>query len=106
TFAELQAADGFEIGLVQELALAVEAVATSPVQISLTWDTQPYTDIDLYVLEPGYTYRFSDIDYESEVIAYFNRISAASLGWLDRDNIRGIGPENITYGYDVPAGTY
>src|SRR5690606_2879337 len=31
TFAELQAADGFEIGLVQELALAVEAVATSPV---------------------------------------------------------------------------
>src|SRR5690606_26456615 len=61
TFAQLQAAEGFEISrLVQVLALAVEAVATSPVQISLTWDTQ--TDVDLYVLEPGYTYGFSDSD--------------------------------------------
>ncbi|QQD20774.1 hypothetical protein GJQ54_02850 [Oceanospirillaceae bacterium ASx5O] len=112
TFAQLQDADGFEISLVQELTLAVEAVATSPVQISLTWDTQ--TDVDLYVLEPGYTYGFSDIDYESgedfdfdqKVIAYFNSISATSLGWLDTDNTTAYGPENITYGYDVPRGTY
>lgn len=112
TFAQLQAAEGFEISLVQELALAVEAVATSPVQITLTWDTE--TDIDLYVLEPGYTYDRSDIEDESEeefdfnqkVIAYFNSISASSLGWLDVDNTTAYGPENITFGYDVPAGTY
>lgn len=112
TFAQLQAADGFEISLVQELALAVEAVATSPVQITLTWDTE--TDVDLYVLEPGYASGYNDVDYESEedfdfgqkVIAYFNSISAYSLGWLDVDNTTAYGPENITYGYDVPAGTY
>ena len=96
TFAQLQAADGFVISLVQELALAVEAVATSPVQISLTWDTQ--TDVDLYVLEPD-----SDIDSDQNVIYYDNLISATSLGWLDTDNTTAYGPENITYGYDVPA---
>ncbi|UZK02910.1 YfaP family protein [Venatoribacter cucullus] len=97
TFAELQAADGFAISLVQELALAVEAVATSPVQISLTWDTQ--TDVDLYVLEP-------DSDSDQNVIYYLNPISATSLGWLDTDNTTAYGPENITYGYEVPPGTY
>ncbi len=102
TFEQIQAADGFEMTMVQELALAVEAVATSAVQISLTWNTE--TDLDLYVLEPGYSYLGDE--EEGQVIAYFNAISPTSLGWLDRDNTEAYGPENITFNYRMPEGEY
>lgn len=107
TFEQITSADGFEISMVQELALAVEAVATSTIQLSLTWDTQ--TDLDLYVLEPGYSYQDLDDDgipSDPKVIAYYNFVSTSSLGWLDRDNTVAYGPENITFNYRMPEGDY
>lgn len=100
TIAEILSADGFEISMVQNLLLAVEAVATSPVQITLTWDTE--TDVDLYVLEPDYAATQS----RSDMLAFFNRLSGKSLGWLDKDNVTAYGPENITYQYQMPSGEY
>lgn len=106
TFAQILAADGFDMSMVQELALAVEAVATSTVQISLTWDTE--TDIDLYVLEPGFETQaaYEDDEDADYVVSFFNSISETSLGWLDRDNTEAYGPENITFNYQMPAGEY
>ena len=120
SFEQILVADGFDMSMVQELILAVEAVATSTVQISLTWDTE--TDIDLYVLEPGFAETEVQAETEVEivesenyydgfspyqnVISYFNRISKKSLGWLDRDNIDAYGPENITFNYQMPQGDY
>ena len=108
TFEQIMAADGFEITMVQELALAVEAVATSTIQISLTWNTE--TDLDVYVLEPGFVYDESleeaDSTEDSYVISYYNSISTSSLGWLDRDNTEAYGPENITFNYQMPEGNY
>ncbi|ASP40133.1 hypothetical protein CHH28_16265 [Bacterioplanes sanyensis] len=77
----------------QTLELLVEAVATSPVQVSLTWNSE--VDLDLWVVEPG-----------GEKIYFADQISEESLGWLDYDNVRGYGPENITYAFQVPAGDY
>lgn len=116
TFAQILAADGFDMSMVQELALAVEAVATSTVQISLTWDTE--TDVDLYVLEPGFEYTppssgevmpvavVAEDPAPDRLVSYFNTVSATSLGWLDRDNTEAYGPENITFNYQMPAGEY
>lgn len=98
TIEQIIAAEGFEIPAVQELALAVEAVATSTIQVSLTWDTE--TDLDLYILEPDST------EENEKVISYYNHVSSLSLGWLDRDNTFGYGPENITFNYEMPAGDY
>jgi len=78
---------------VQEVALKVEAVATAPIQISLTWDTQ--VDLDLWVVEPNNT-----------KIYYAETISKSSLGWLDYDNTEQYGPENITFQYQMPEGEY
>lgn len=111
SFTQIEQDDGFEMSVVEEIALAVEAVATSPIQISLTWDTE--TDIDLYVIQPGYRYEdlVTDSDENSDysqvnAVAFFNRISSKSLGWLDVDNTTAYGPENITFNYDLPPGTY
>lgn len=116
TFAEILASDGFDMSMVQEFALAVEAVATSVVQISLTWDTE--TDVDLYVLEPGFEYTppssgevmpvavVAEDPASERLVSYFNTVSATSLGWLDRDNTEAYGPENITFNYQMPAGEY
>lgn len=78
---------------IQELALNVEAVATAPIQISLTWNTQ--TDLDLWVVEPN-----------SNKIYYADTLSKSSLGWLDYDNTEAYGPENITFQYQMPEGEY
>lgn len=78
---------------IQELALNVEAVATAPIQISLTWNTQ--TDLDLWVVEPN-----------SNKIYYADTLSRSSLGWLDYDNTEAYGPENITFQYQMPEGEY
>lgn len=101
TFEEILTSDGFDMSFVQELELAVEAVATSTVQISLTWNTE--TDLDLYILEPNYNPQQDTI---SNIISYFNHISPTSLGWLDRDNTEAYGPENITFNYQMPVGEY
>jgi hypothetical protein len=101
TFEEILTSDGFDMSFVQELELAVEAVATSTVQISLTWNTE--TDLDLYILEPNYNPQQDTI---SNIISYFNHISPTSLGWLDRDNTEAYGPENITFNYQMPIGEY
>lgn len=77
----------------QLLDLVVEAVATSPVQVSLTWNSQ--VDLDLWVVEPS-----------GEKIYFGDQISEESLGWLDYDNVQGYGPENITYAFQVPEGDY
>lgn len=77
----------------QELALAVVAVASSPVQVTLTWDA--LTDLDIWVVEPN-----------ENKIYFANTFSSSSLGWLDFDNVRGFGPENITFTYQLPIGEY
>lgn len=78
---------------VQELLLAVEAVATAEIQVSLTWDS--VTDIDLWI-----------IDEDGDKIYFANRVSNKSLGWLDFDNVYQYGPENITFNYQMPLGDY
>lgn len=102
TYEQVKNLDGFDITLVQELMLAVEAVATSTIQISLTWNTK--TDVDLYVLEPGFSY--SGAEDETNLVSYFHSMSPTSLGWLDRDNTEAYGPENITFNYQMPVGEY
>lgn len=77
----------------QELSLKVEAVATAPIQVSLTWDS--ITDIDLWIVEP-----------DGGKIYYANYLSSKSLGWLDYDNTEAYGPENITFNYQMPQGDY
>lgn len=98
SLADIQAADGFDMSMVQELELAVEAVATSAIQFTLTWDAQ--NDVDLYVLEPEYATN------SSKKVYYGRRYSEETLGWLDRDNTQEYGPENITYNYQLPEGEY
>lgn len=78
---------------VQELTMSVVAVATNPIQITLTWDAA--TDLDLWVIEP-----------DENKIYFANMVSSTSLGWLDFDDIDGYGPENITFNYQLPEGDY
>lgn len=78
---------------VQELVMSVIAVATNPIQATLTWNTA--TDLDLWVVEP-----------DQNTIIYYQPTSSTSLGWLDFDDIDGYGPENITYNYKMPEGSY
>lgn len=61
-------------------------------QITLRWDNS--ADLDLYVTDPA-----------GETISYQNT-SSASGGQLDVDDIDGIGPENIFWSDNAPAGTY
>lgn len=102
TYEQVKNLEGFDITLVQELMLSVEAVATSTIQISLTWNTK--TDVDLYVLEPGFVY--TGAENETNLVSYFHSMSPTSLGWLDRDNTEAYGPENITFNYQMPVGEY
>lgn len=63
------------------------------IQITLRWDN--YNDIDLHVIDPNY-----------EEIWWNHKISSSG-GMLDRDDIDGIGPENIYWPKNLaPFGTY
>jgi len=63
------------------------------VQINLTWDN--YTDLDLHVIDPT-----------GEEI-YFGHSTSASGGYLDVDDINGLGPENIFWPTgQAPYGIY
>ncbi|WP_353126072.1 YfaP family protein [Parapedobacter pyrenivorans] len=61
-------------------------------QIGLSWNTT--SDIDLHVTDPS-----------GNTINYYNPTSPTG-GYLDRDDVDGIGPENIYWRSNVPDGTY
>ena len=76
-----------------DTVIEVVNVGTGILQISLSWNI--VKDIDLWVTDPsGFRIFFGD------------KISAATGGELDRDDVDSFGPENIYWKEGAPPGTY
>ncbi len=85
--------DNLKVRASKQLRAVSEDKINIGMQVILTWDVGPYTDVDLHVIDPN-----------GERV-YFEHMRSAIGGWLDIDDVDGYGPETFTLPNPI-SGTY